>query len=60
MKKETKKILKNALVLRKKNDYIESNNLLKDLVTLEDTANINYQLAWSYDLIDKEKEAVFH
>ena len=48
-----------ALSLRKKSNYEESKKLFLDLVKRNpDHASINYQCAWSYDLLGEEKKAV--
>ncbi|AUB31328.1 hypothetical protein [Spiroplasma floricola] len=58
MKKQTKKILKKALKLRTKKEYIDSNLYLKNIIESDNSAYINYQMAWSYDLLGEESKAV--
>lgn len=53
------KILNRSIELRKLGDYKESNELLRKLVEeFPDNASINYQCAWSFDLLGEEAEAV--
>ncbi|WP_067725574.1 tetratricopeptide repeat protein [Oceanobacillus damuensis] len=55
MKKEFEK----AIDLRKTGDHQESNELLMKLVQkFPDNASINYQYAWSFDLLGEESKAV--
>jgi len=51
--------LERAIDLRKKGNYEESNELLMELVQdFPENASINYQCAWSFDLLGKELQAV--
>lgn len=51
--------LERAIDLRKKGNYEESNELLIELVQdFPENASINYQCAWSFDLLGKELQAV--
>ncbi|GGA90865.1 tetratricopeptide repeat protein [Ornithinibacillus halotolerans] len=53
------KELGNAIDLRKNGNYKESNELLLKLVQeFPDHASINYQCAWSFDLLGEEAKAV--
>lgn len=53
--------IKRALALREEKNYIESNTLLKKLADLyPDDAYIQYQCAWSYDVLGEEAKAVPH
>lgn len=53
------KDLDKANDLRKKGNYIESNEILLKLVQeFPDHASINYQCAWSFDLLGEEAKAV--
>lgn len=53
------KELEKAIDLRKTGDHIESNKLLVKLVQeFSDNALINYQCAWSLDLLGEESKAV--
>lgn len=48
-----------AIKLRSLGKLIESNELLKSLVReYPDDAIVNYQCAWSYDVLELEKEAI--
>lgn len=48
-----------AIDLRKSGNYKESNELLMKLVQwFPDDASINYQCAWSFDLLGEESKAV--
>lgn len=51
--------LEKAIILRKEGKYQESNTYLQKLVTsYPKDANINYQCAWSLDLLGEELKAV--
>lgn len=51
--------LEKAIDLREKGNYEESNELLMELVQdFPENASINYQCAWSFDLLGKELQAV--
>lgn len=51
--------LEKAIYLRKTKNYKESNELLMELVQeFPDNASINYQCAWSFDLLGEESKAV--
>ncbi|MCM3572312.1 tetratricopeptide repeat protein [Mesobacillus subterraneus] len=51
--------LENAIDLRKSGSHKESNELLMKLVQkYPENASINYQCAWSYDLLGEESKAV--
>lgn len=51
--------LERAIDLRKNGNYEESNELLMELVQdFPENASINYQCAWSFDLLGKELQAV--
>jgi len=51
--------LQKAIDLRKNNKFVESNELLYKLVSEYSTnASMNYQLAWSYDVLGDEQKAV--
>lgn len=53
------KELDNAIDLRKSGNHKESNQLLLKLVRdFPDNASINYQCAWSFDLLGEESKAV--
>ncbi|AXI08475.1 tetratricopeptide repeat protein [Oceanobacillus sp. 143] len=53
------KKLERAIDLRKTGDHKESNELLMKLVQeFPDNASINYQCAWSFDLLGEESKAV--
>ncbi|WP_100333597.1 tetratricopeptide repeat protein [Bacillus alkalisoli] len=53
------KELDKAIDLRKRGKHKESNELLKRLVDeFPDDASINYQCAWSFDLLGEEAKAV--
>jgi tetratricopeptide (TPR) repeat protein len=53
------KQLERAIELRKKGNYKESNDLLLRLVKeCPDDAIINYQCAWSFDVLGEESKAV--
>lgn len=53
------KELNNAIDLRKNGNYRESNEILLKLVQeFPDHASINYQCAWSFDLLGEEAKAV--
>ena len=48
-----------AIKLRSLGKLVESNELLKSLVReYPDDAIVNYQCAWSYDVLELEKEAI--
>ncbi len=54
-----KKELNKAIDLRKNGNYKDSNELLIKLVQeFPDNASINYQCAWSFDLLGEEAKAV--
>ncbi|MEK4700055.1 tetratricopeptide repeat protein [Solibacillus sp. FSL R7-0668] len=51
--------LEKAIDLRENGNYKESNELLLELVQdFPENASINYQCAWSFDLLGKELQAV--
>lgn len=51
--------LEKAIDLRENGNYKESNELLMELVQdFPENASINYQCAWSFDLLGKELQAV--
>lgn len=53
--------IKRALALRVEKNYIESNKLLTQLVVAyPEDAYIQYQCAWSYDVLGEEAKAVPH
>lgn len=53
--------LKKALLLRQEGELKESNQLLVNLVEqAPDDANLQYQVAWSFDLLGEETKAVPH
>lgn len=53
------KQLAKALLLRKKGNLEESNKLLLSLLkTKINDPYLNYQIAWSFDLLEKESEAI--
>lgn len=53
------KMLKKAISLREEGHLTEANTLLVDLAArFPNNAQINYQCAWSYDVLGLEKEAV--
>ncbi|WP_068618241.1 tetratricopeptide repeat protein [Paenibacillus tuaregi] len=53
------KELNRAVDLRKSKNYLESNEILMKLVQeFPDHASINYQCAWSFDLLGEEAKAV--
>lgn len=53
------KELDRAIALRKNGNYKESNELIIKLVKeFPDNASINYQCAWSFDLLGEEAKAV--
>ncbi|MEC5425805.1 tetratricopeptide repeat protein [Virgibacillus sp. C22-A2] len=53
------KELERAIDLRKAGDHKESNELFMKLVQkFPDNASINYQCAWSFDLLGEESKAV--
>jgi tetratricopeptide (TPR) repeat protein len=53
------KALDHAIKLREEGNVKESNSILKALVEdYPDVAEINYQLAWSYDVLGLEHEAI--
>ena len=57
--KVMEKKLDKAIDLRKNGNYKESNELLINLVQeFPDNASINYQCAWSFDLLGEETKAV--
>ena len=52
-------VLSKAIEMRGEGKLTESNKILKDLVNSNpDNAMINYQCAWSFDVLGKEAEAV--
>lgn len=54
-----KKELEKAIEMRNKGDYRDSNELLLRLVEkFPEDAHINYQCAWSYDVLGEESNAV--
>lgn len=57
--KVLEKELELAIDLRKNRDYKKSNEVLINLVNkLPDNASVNYQCAWSFDLLGEEAKAV--
>ncbi|MDA9471621.1 tetratricopeptide repeat protein [Enterococcus sp. 5H] len=55
------KKIETALSLRKNGEFIKSNQLLLELVQEnKDSPYLNYQVAWSFDIMEKENEAVFY
>ncbi|MBU5466206.1 tetratricopeptide repeat protein [Virgibacillus sp. MSJ-26] len=55
----TKDELTKAIDLREKGNIKESNKLLMKLVhTFSDDASVNYQCAWSFDLMGEERKAM--
>lgn len=53
------KTVNRAIDLRKNGDYKESNELFRKLVEeFPNNASINYQCAWSFDLLGEEAKAV--
>lgn len=51
--------LDKAITLRNEGELIESNKLLLELVSRHpDDALINYQCAWSFDILELESEAI--
>ena len=51
--------LKKAVSLREEGNLYEANTMLVELATqFPDNAQVNYQCAWSYDVLGLEKEAV--
>lgn len=53
------KVLHKAIELRERKNYKESNQLLIDLIReYPKNASINYQCAWSFDLLGEEAKAV--
>jgi tetratricopeptide (TPR) repeat protein len=57
--KMMEKELEKAIDLRKSGNHKESKNLLMALVQkFPDNASINYQCAWSFDLLGEESKAV--
>ncbi len=51
--------LRKAILLRSEGNLTESNEIIKDLVNSNpDDAVINYQYAWSFDVLGKEAEAI--
>jgi tetratricopeptide (TPR) repeat protein len=57
--KMMEKELEKAIDLRKSGNHKESKNLLMELVQkFPDNASINYQCAWSFDLLGEESKAV--
>lgn len=55
------KKIETALTLRKNGDFIKSNQLLlKLLQENRDSPYLNYQVAWSFDIMGKEAEAVLY
>lgn len=50
--------LQQAIKLRKEKEFERSNSLLQDLCTrYPDEAEINYQYAWSFDILGEESRA---
>ena len=59
IEKELEKELEKAIDLRKIGKYTESNQLLLKLVQkFPNNATINYQCAWSFDILGEERNAV--
>ncbi len=57
--KRLEKELDNAIDLRKSGSHKESNELIMKLVQkYPENASVNYQCAWSYDLLGEESKAV--
>lgn len=55
----TKDEFNKAVDLREKGNIKESNKLLKELVqNFPDDASVNYQCAWSFDLMGEERKAM--
>lgn len=53
------KSVKQALELRKSGDLLKSNQLFVELLQTKKTdSHLNYQVAWSYDLLGQESQAV--
>ncbi|MFT8728130.1 MAG: tetratricopeptide repeat protein [Liquorilactobacillus ghanensis] len=53
------KIIKEALELRKNGKLKDSNKMLVELYQKKpEDAYLNYQIAWSYDILEKEIEAI--
>lgn len=53
------KELENAMNLRKNKNYAESNHILVKLAeAFPENASVNYQCAWSFDLLGEEAKAV--
>lgn len=54
-----KELLDKAIELREAGSLEEANNILLQLVNdYPENADVNYQCAWSFDVMGKEKEAV--
>ncbi len=54
-----KEVLNKAIKLRENGELEEANSILVELVTrFPDHAVVNYQCAWSFDVLGLEKEAV--
>ncbi len=54
-----KKRIAKAVELRKKGELIASNQLLLELVEeFPKDAQVNYQVAWSYDVLEEERAAI--
>lgn len=53
------KELREAIELRKKGDLLESNKIIYELVKDNpEDSYINYQYAWSFDIMEEEKKAI--
>ena len=54
-----KERIKKAVELRNQGKLEESNEVMKDLVKeYPENAEVNYQCAWSFDVLSLEKEAI--
>lgn len=53
--------LERAVLLRKQGDLKESNEILMDLAQRDpNDPLVQYQCAWSFDVLEQERKAVFH
>jgi tetratricopeptide (TPR) repeat protein len=51
--------LEEAILLRKKGKFVESNKMILELLKQNpDDAQLNYQCAWSFDIMEEETKAV--
>lgn len=56
---EVNQILSQAINLRKIGKHVESNKLMLELINVfPENPNLNYQCAWSFDLLGEEEKAV--